>query len=55
MKTLDKEQLLSIAGGINISGTLINSFSSLIKSLMDVGRSLGTALRRVNSGSLCPF
>lgn len=55
MQILNKEQLLLIEGGLSISGTLINSFSSLIKSLMDVGRSLGTAIRMVTQGKLCSF
>jgi hypothetical protein len=55
MQILHKEQMLLIEGGLSISGTLINSFSSLIKSLMDVGRSFGTAIRRVSNGKLCAF
>ena len=55
MQILNKEQLLLIEGGLSLSGTLINSFSSLIKNLMDVGRSFGTAVRRIGQGKLCTF
>lgn len=52
---LGKEQLLQIEGGINLTGTLISAFTKAINSLLDVGRSLGTAIRRINSGQICQF
>lgn len=55
MKTLKKEELLLIVGGISITGTLINSIVRGINSILDLGRSLGTAIRRVVSGSVCPI
>jgi hypothetical protein len=53
-KLTDKE-LISIHGGVNISGSLINSFTGAIKILLDVSRSLGTALRRIYGRQLCPL
>lgn len=50
---LNKEDLLKIEGGLNISGTLINSLVRGINALLDVGRSLGTAIRRVTSNNIC--
>lgn len=47
------EKLYEIDGGADISGSLINAFSTGIKTVMNVGRSLGTAIRRIISGSLC--
>lgn len=52
MIELKKEELLNINGG-NLSGTMINAFSRAINSLLDLGRSLGTAIRRITSGNLC--
>lgn len=49
----NKEELLMIAGGVNLTGTIINAFATGIKTIMDVGRSLGTAIRRLYSGKLC--
>lgn len=49
----DFEKLYEIDGGADISGSLINAFSTGIKTVMNVGRSLGTAIRRIISGSLC--
>ena len=53
MYELKKENLLKIEGGINISGNLISAFTKAINSILDVGRSLGTAIRRINSGQIC--
>lgn len=51
---LEKEELLQIVGGINITGSLLSSIYKGINSIMDVGRSLGSAIRRDLSGSMCP-
>ncbi|MEG2283359.1 MAG: hypothetical protein RSB99_01885 [Bacilli bacterium] len=53
MKEIKVESLSQIDGGINISGTLINSFGSIIKILLEVGRSIGSALRRIDGYSMC--
>lgn len=52
---LTKKQLLSINGGMKISGTLINSFAKGINAILSLGRSLGTAIRRIGSNSICPL
>ena len=53
MFILNKERLLSIDGGVSISGALVTSFTKAINSLLELGRSLGSAIRRINSGQLC--
>ena len=55
MHILDKNELLKIEGGISISGTLINSFARGINALLELGRSLGSAIRRVVGRNLCPL
>lgn len=45
----------SVIGGATISGTLINSFTSIIKVLMDAGRSVGSAIRRISENKVCPL
>lgn len=52
---LEKEELLQIVGGISITGTLINALSRGITTIMDLGRSLGSALRRAIGGTMCPI
>lgn len=55
MQELTKEELQVIEGGINISGTLINSLMKGINTLLDLGRSLGSAIRRVQGNRVCPL
>ena len=50
---LNKNQLINIVGGINISGTLINSIVKGINAILDLGRSLGSSIRRIKSGNIC--
>lgn len=50
---LKKEELMMIYGGVSISGTLINAFVRGINVLLDLGRSLGTAIRRISNNSIC--
>lgn len=55
MYQLTNEELFNIYGGINLTGSLINSFTSGIKVILDISRSLGTAIRRIYAKKLCPF
>ncbi len=55
MQTLEKNQLIIIKGGLNISGTLLNSIARLMNSILDVGRSFGSGIRRIVSGKKCPI
>jgi len=55
MKELNKIELLAIIGGVNITGALINSLTTGINRVLDLGRSLGTAIRRVTGRNLCPI
>lgn len=52
---LNKNQLLNIVGGISISGTLINSIVKGVNAIFDIGRSIGSAIRRIRSGNVCPL
>ena len=54
MKELNKKELLNVEGG-SISGTVINSITRGINTLLDMGRSLGSAIRRIGSGNVCPL
>lgn len=52
---LDKKELLNIVGGISITSSLINSIYRGINSILELGRSLGSALRRIKGGNMCPI
>lgn len=53
MKVLDDNELFNVIGGVSISGTLIKSFASAITTVVDIGRSFGTALRRIWGKAIC--
>ena len=56
MQELKKEELLNIEGGnIGVNGTLISSLTRGINTLLELGRSLGSAIRRVQEGNMCPL
>ena len=48
-----EEELLKITGGLNVSGAILNAFKGCANAIMDIGRSLGSAIRMLASGSLC--
>lgn len=52
MQQISKSELLNINGGA-ISASLITSIVRGINSLLDLGRSFGSAIRRIITGSYC--
>lgn len=53
MSEIDKNDYLNIEGGLSVSATLINAFTGGVKIILEIGRSLGSALRRGSSGKIC--
>ncbi len=54
MKVLNDYDLLYLKGGSSsVSGTLLNSISRLITSLLDLGRTIGSAIRYGRSKMIC--
>lgn len=50
----EESELREIIGGATkLSGSIINAFAKGINTILDVGRSLGSAIRRLYNGSLC--
>jgi len=50
---LYEEELIMVVGGVSLTGTLINAMSRAINALLEAGRSLGTAIRRITNKNLC--
>ena len=50
---MNREELLLIIGGSSISGTVLNAVVRAINAALEVGRSLGTAIRRIKTGQAC--
>ena len=53
MKLLTTDELFQIEGGVSLSGSLINAVGSIIKIVLEVGRSIGSGLRRLYDDSMC--
>ena len=54
MENLETKELENVVGGLSISGSLITAFTKAISTVYDIGKSLGTAIRRVASNGICP-
>lgn len=55
MRELDNKELLNIDGGASwFSASFLNAASRALSTLFDLGRSLGTSIRRAINGSICP-
>jgi len=53
MRKLTKEELLKLYGGGNITGAFLSSLIKGINIILELGRSLGSAIRRGTGGKLC--
>ena len=55
MKELEKQELLDINGGGVLSAAFLTAVVRGVQTIMDIGRSVGTAARRYFSGNVCSF
>ncbi len=54
IEIIKHDELMNINGGsVNFSGAILGSLVKGFNSFLDIGRSLGTSIRRLFSGSLC--
>lgn len=54
MRKLTREEMIKVDGGSNyLSSTLISALTRAGNSLLDIGRSLGSAIRRIYEGDSC--
>ncbi len=53
MKNISELELKDIIGGTSISGSLINAITSLIDFVYDIGKSIGSSIRRISSDKIC--
>lgn len=54
MRELNIDTLVQINGGFNISGALINYVTKAFKLVFDLGRALGSSIRRIGRNEFCP-
>ena len=55
MKDLSVKELKKIKGGFSLTSTAIKYVGDLIEILILAGRKLGSSLRRIGSGDICPL
>lgn len=53
MKKLDNKELYNIVGGVKFSASLLSSIVKGVNIILELGRSVGTAIRRIQTGKLC--
>lgn len=55
MKILTEKELKEIKGGMSLTSTSIKYIGDLIEILILAGRKLGSSIRRIGSGNICPL
>lgn len=51
---IDDIELMAITGGAStVSGTLINAICKLVNTLLELGRTVGSAIRTAQTGRKC--
>ena len=55
MRDLSIYELKNIKGGFSLTSTAIKYVGDLIEILILAGRKLGSSLRRIGSGDICPL
>jgi hypothetical protein len=53
MNKLKTYELKEIDGGFSLTGTIVEAFTKGLETILDIGRSFGSSLRRLNEGKLC--
>lgn len=55
MRILTEKELKNIKGGFSLTSTAIKYVGDLIEILILAGRKLGSSIRRIGSGNICPL
>lgn len=57
MSKISNEELSNLKGGASstITSAMVNAFTNVIRVLYDAGHSVGSAIRRIAEGNLCPL
>lgn len=51
---IKENELMGVqGGGITVNATLINAFARAISTVLDLGRTVGSAIRRIYSKNYC--
>ncbi len=56
MNNINKNELKNVVGGaISLSGALISALKGYFGTVLSIGQSLGSAIRRIANGNLCNY
>lgn len=55
MNKVREENLHNIVGGADITSAFINSIANIIKLFVDIGNGIGSSIRRITEGNMCPL
>ena len=55
MRELNNKELMNIEGGAGLTASFLNAASRAVSTIMDLGRNLGSAIRRTINGNICPI
>ena len=55
MSEIENNELANITGGETVTGTLVSALTTGIKAIFDIGKSLGSSIRRLSSDNICPL
>ncbi len=47
--------LKKIVGGTSITGPILNGIVGLLNAVYKIGRGMGSAIRRISTGNVCPL
>lgn len=50
---MDDRLMLNVTGGASISGSILNSISRLISTVLEIGRTVGSSVRMIVSKKKC--
>ena len=55
MERVNKEEMKSVLGGWDFNASFLSALIRGVNSFMDVGRSIGSAFRRIYERKVCPL
>lgn len=55
LKKISYNEMKNISGGWSFNASYLSSLIRGVNSFLDIGRSIGSAIRRISAGKYCPL
>lgn len=52
---MEKKELLQIVGGFKLTSSFLNAIYRTANAVVEIGRTIGSTLRRIKEGRMCPL